>query len=67
MPEDLLKKYKEELCSNCKSKCEKGIVVFTETVTTGNEVKQILCAKCVDYERKNKQKKKIPVTNWQEW
>lgn len=55
MPEKLIQRYEEEICSNCcRTNCEKGIVVFTETISTENEIKNIICAKCVDYKKKNK-------------
>ena len=66
-PEVMIKRYEKEMCSNCKAKCTKGIVIFTQTVEVGNEIKEIVCAKCVDYERKDKAKRVKPVSNWQSW
>lgn len=64
----MIKRYEKEMCLNCKAKkCTKGIVIFTQTVEVGNEIKEIVCAKCVDYERKDKPKKVKPVSNWQSW
>ena len=56
MPEQLIKRFEEEICSNCcTTNCKKGIVVFTETISMEDEIKNIVCAKCVDYKKKNKQ------------
>ncbi|MBO5348978.1 MAG: hypothetical protein J6A89_04075 [Clostridia bacterium] len=52
--DELLKTYKEQICTKCTAKCcNKGITVFTETINEDNEVKQVLCAKCVDYKRES--------------
>lgn len=57
-PDIMIKRYEKEMCSNCKAKCTKGIVIFTQTVEIGNEIKEIVCAKCVDYESKTSRKNK---------
>lgn len=61
MLKNLLKKYKEELCSQCISRCENGIIIYTEVDINDNEVKPIICAKCDRYQKneKKKSKKKI--------
>ena len=55
---ELLKKYKEQICTKCTAECNKGITIFTETINKDNEVKQVLCAKCVDYQREKSNTKK---------
>lgn len=55
MPDELIKKYEEEICSNCcRTNCKKGIVVVIETISTESQIKNIVCAKCVDYKKKDK-------------
>ena len=43
--EDILTYFKNNICANCKAKCDNGIVI----VNTGTETK----AKCGNYERKD--------------
>ncbi len=58
--QERIQKYIKEHCSKCKNKnkfdCE--IRVF--------KLANIVCTKCVNYERKEKAKKKQPVS-WQKW
>ena len=55
--QEIIKKYKEEVCKNCTADCynAKGIVVFKD--------KDILCARCVDYKSNCKRKKSY----WLPW
>lgn len=68
LQDELLKKYKNQICTNCTAKCNKGITIFTETINENNEIKQVLCAKCVDYQREKSNTKKSKLAkDWQSW
>lgn len=68
LQDELLKKYKNQICTNCIAKCNKGITIFTETIHENNEIKQVLCAKCVDYQREKSNTKKSKLAkDWQIW
>ena len=51
MLQELFKKYRDEICSTCKGKCEKGICILQSS---------ILEVKCVDYVRDEMKIKKPP-------
>lgn len=68
LQDELLKKYKNQICTNCIAKCNKGITIFTETIHENNEIKQVLCAKCVDYQREKSNTRKSKLAkDWQSW
>lgn len=55
LQDELLKKYKNQICTNCIAKCNKGITIFTETI-------------CVDYQREKSNTKKSKLAkDWQSW
>lgn len=56
---NLIEEYKCKMCINCVGECEKGIVVFTQNYLVCNEIKQITCAKCVNYKRKEDNNRKV--------
>lgn len=65
MPDkELLKKYEEEICKECKAtECQKNIIILSEKNESGKESKIV---KCTDYFR-NKEKRHKPIHNWQSW